>query len=144
MKNLTPLLSSPRGGALSARQVALWAGWPFQPSDWVPESRAYATDTTSAAVSTWGACAGTSGPGGPVRRNLRLGARHGGSGRDTCVPGGAETAAERAADPGVRPGVGVWVPRLSAWLAFLLPEESPPPSDGQIFEFLLSSCLERF
>lgn len=52
-------------------------------------------------------CSGASGPGG---WDLRLGARHGPAGRDARVPGGAETAAERAADPGVRPGVGVWAP----------------------------------
>lgn len=74
--------------------------------------------------------------------DLRLGARHGPAGRDARVPGGAETAAERAADPGVRPGVGVWAPGPRASLASLLPGKSPPPEGGWVFEFLLSSCLE--
>lgn len=40
----------------------------------------------------------------PIRLNVRRGAGHGGCcGGDARVPGGAETAAERAADPGVRP-----------------------------------------
>lgn len=50
-----------------------------------------------------------------IRLNLLLGAGNGGScGGDARVPGGAETVAERAADPGVRPALGVWAARRSA------------------------------
>lgn len=75
----------------------------------------------------------------PVRLNVRRGAGHGGCcGGDARVPGGAETAAERAADPGVRPALGVRAARRSACL-FLLLGEPPPPSEGRSFEFL-SRC----
>lgn len=104
-RELTPPCSNPPGGALSVRQVALWAGWPFRPSGRLRESRAAAP--AAGAASAPAACAEA--PGALVGRggwNPRLGARHGGGGGggDARVPGGAETAAERAADPGVRPG----------------------------------------
>ena len=45
----------------------------------------------------------------PLRQKLRPGGGHGDDCRgDARVPGGADTAAERAADPGVRPALGVW------------------------------------
>lgn len=111
---LTPRRSSPRGGALSARQVALWAGWLFQPSERVQESRAAATTPAVLLFLLGSRVQALLAPVARVRQNLRLSPRHGGSGRDAGVPGSAETAAERAADPGVRPGLGVWVPRRSA------------------------------
>lgn len=45
------------------------------------------------------------------------------------VPGGAETAAERAADPGVRRAVESGLPG-AAELAFPAPRPAPPPSEG--------------
>lgn len=91
--------SSPRGSALSARQAALWAGGLCPPSDPVWEARAAVTAARAAAP----------GRGGSASQKLRPGAGHGGGCRgDARIPGGADTAAERAADPGVRPALGVW------------------------------------
>ncbi|KAM5284558.1 E3 ubiquitin-protein ligase E3D isoform 2-T2 [Hipposideros larvatus] len=103
---LTPRRSSPRGGALSARQVALWAGWLFQPSERVRESRAAATTPAVLLFLLGSRVQALLAPVARVRQTLRLSPRHGGSGRDASVPGSAETAAERAADPGMKTPAG--------------------------------------
>lgn len=122
---------SPLGSALSARQVALWAGLLFQPREPVPES----VPPPALLLVLEPHVQRRSSPRWRVGWDLGRGARHGPAGRDARVPGGAETAAERAADPGVRPGVGVWAPRHGAYLASGLPGASPPPWGGRIFEF---------
>lgn len=103
LKMLTTPTSSLLGSALSARQVALWAGCFSRAS----RSR---NPCRREAACVWAARAEALLARRRVGWDLRLGARHGPAGRDARVPGGAETAAERAADPGVRPGAGVWAP----------------------------------
>uniref|UniRef100_A0A8P0PFK9 E3 ubiquitin-protein ligase E3D n=1 Tax=Canis lupus familiaris TaxID=9615 RepID=A0A8P0PFK9_CANLF len=74
--------------------------------------------------------------------HLRLGARHGGGcGGDARVPGGAETAAERAAHPRVRPALGAWAPRHRALAGVSAGPGASASLGGTSCDFL-PSCLE--
>lgn len=93
-------------GVLSGRQAALWAGRRCQP--WAL-SQAPAPPRGAASWSARGTAPGPVDPGpseSPAWSGSGLGARHGGyCGGNAHISGGAETAAERAADLGVRTGI---------------------------------------